>query len=415
MISPILPLYERTDINFSHGIGVYLYAINGKKYLDFASGYAANSLGHCHPKMMDALLKQAGKFWHLSNRYKIPGMYEYCKMITDNSFADTLFLANSGAEAVECMIKMARSYFHSQGKHNKYRIITFDGAFHGRTLACATAGSEEKIKGFEPPVEGFDKVKWGDITAVEKAITDKTAGIMIEPIQGEGGMRAATPDFMKALERLCKKYNILLMLDEVQCGMGRTGYLFAYEMYGIKPDLVALGKGLGCGFPISACLATEKVGKAMKPHSHGSTFGGNPLAVAVGSTVFEIICNKDFLKHVRDISQYLKNKLDNLAMKYPEYIDEITGKGLMLGIKFKDQFEIEKVSTYFMDEGLLSMQASNNVMRLTPPLIIEEEHCNEAIEAMERAIKKLKSPVSTVSYKARSVYKKVKDKFTGYA
>lgn len=407
-LSPILPLYERADIEFTHGQGVYLFDNKGKKYLDFASGYAANSLGHCHPDLIEALTKQANKFWHLSNRYRIPGMLEYCQKIVDNSFADTLFIANSGAEAVECMIKMARRYFNAKGQKNKYRLITLEGAFHGRTLACATAGSAEKIKGFEPAVDGFDRVPFHDMDAIKAAIGSSTAGIMIEPIQGEGGMREHSDEFMKELRKVCDKAGILLLLDEIQCGMGRTGFLFAHEMYGIKPDLCALGKGIGGGFPVSACLATAKVGKAMQSGTHGSTFGGNPLAIAVADTVWDIIADKEFLANVRSVSKYLREKLEKLAKDNSKYIEAITGRGLMLGIKFRKDYDVDFITNLSREELLLSIPASNNVLRLTPPLIITEKHCDEAIKKLENAIAKLGKPTSKIKYRVKEGFRAFK-------
>jgi acetylornithine/N-succinyldiaminopimelate aminotransferase len=407
MISPILPLYERADLDFSHGEGVYLYTTDGKRYLDFASGYAALALGHCHPKMVEAIQMQSKKLWHLSNRYKIPGMYEYCKKLIDNSFADTMFMANSGAEAVECMIKMTRRYFNEKGQLNRYHIITLEGAFHGRTLACATAGSAEKIKGFEPPVEGFDRVPFNDIEALKKAITKDTAGIMIELIQGEGGMRPLSDEYVKELRAICDKEGILLLIDEVQSGMGRTGDLFAYATYGVKPDLVALGKGLGSGYPVSACLATEEVGKAMKSGSHGSTFGGNPMAIAVGNVVLDVMLERGFLDGVKLVSNYLKEELEKLAVKYPKYIECITGKGLMLGIKFRKDVEVEYFTNLCRDNLILSIPASGNVMRLTPPLIIDNKHVDEAISCLSKALDQLGSPTKKIGYKVKTVVKSI--------
>lgn len=407
MISPILPLYERADLDFSHGEGVYLYTTDGKKYLDFASGYAALALGHCHPKMVEAIQMQSKKLWHLSNRYKIPGMYEYCKRLIDNSFADTMFMANSGAEAVECMIKMTRRYFNAKGELNRYHIITLEGAFHGRTLACATAGSSEKIKGFEPPVEGFDRVPFNDIEALKKAITKDTAGIMIELIQGEGGMRPLSNEYVKELRAICDKEGILLLIDEVQSGMGRTGDLFAYATYGIKPDLVALGKGLGSGYPVSACLATEAVGSAMKSGSHGSTFGGNPIAIAVGNVVLDVILEKGFLDNVKEVSKYLKEQLDKLASKYPQYIEEITGIGLMVGIKLRKTVDVDYFTILCRDNAILSIPASGNVMRLTPPLIINNQHVDEAMDCFTKALDQLGSPAKKIGHKVKAAVKSI--------
>ncbi len=394
MIPALLPVYNRVNVEFSHGLGAYLFDIKGKAYLDFSAGYAANAFGHCHPKMVEALTGQAHKMWHISNRYKVPGLLQYCERITGISFADTVFVANSGAEAVECMIKMARKYFHSKGKpnngmSNKYRVITFEGAFHGRTMGCISASGGSKIKGFEPELDGFDHVPWDDIEAVKATITVNTAGIMIEPIQGEGGMRECSESFIKELRKLCDEHGMLLMFDEVQCGMGRTGYMFAYEMYGVRPDIVALGKGLGAGFPISACITTEEIGKCMNVGSHGSTFGGNPLAVAVGSVVLDMLLEQGFLDNVKKISLYLRNKLEVLANNNTNIVEYISGKGLMLGIRLKDAYEPEIVSKICFDEGLLCMPAANNVLRITPPLVINQAHCDEAFDKLETVMKKL--------------------------
>jgi acetylornithine/N-succinyldiaminopimelate aminotransferase len=410
MIPALLPVYDRVDVDFSHGIGAYLFDLKGNKYLDFSSGYAALALGHCHPRMVESLTTQANKLWHTSSKYKVIGLAEYCKRITEISFADTLFVANSGAEAVECMIKMARRYFNAKGKLNKYRIITFEGAFHGRTIGCISAAAEDKIRGFEPALDGFNHIKWNDLDAVKAAITEDTAGIMIEPIQGEGGMRECSEEFMKGLRSLCDKHDILLMLDEVQCGMGRTGYMFAHEMYGVRPDIITLGKGLGSGFPISACLTTEAVGKCMFVGSHGSTFGGNPLAVAIGHTVLDVILEPGFLDNVKKISAYLRGRLEELAEKYPNIIDRITGKGLMLGINLKAQYDAEIASKVCFDEHLLSMSASNNVLRITPPLIINQAHCDEAFEKLDRVMQKLSRPGTTLIGKLKNMVGKFKNK-----
>jgi len=410
MISPILPMYERAELDFSHGTGMYLFTTDGKKYLDLAAGYAANALGHCHPDLVHALKDQAGKLWHLSNRYRIPGLLNYSKSICDNTFADTSFIANSGAEAVELMMKMARRYFNAKGQKDRYEIITLDGAFHGRTLACATAGSEEKIKGFEPPVQGFKRVAFNDIAALKSAISDKTAAIMVELIQGEGGMRSLSDEYAKELEEICREKDILLLVDEVQSGMGRTGYLFAHEMYNITPDIVACGKGLGAGFPISACIATEKVGQAMESGTHGSTFGGNPLAVAVGQVVMDIIADKTFLENVRRVGDYLHVSLNKLKHQNPDIIDAITGTCLMSGIKFNKQIDVDHYNDLLREAGALSMPSSNNVLRITPPLVMLEKHVDEAIKKFQVAIDEYQKTGSGVKYSAKKVLKSVKVK-----
>lgn len=408
MISALLPVYERADIDFSHGLGMYVFDVNGGKYLDFSAGYAALAFGHCHPKLVEALTKQAGKLWHISNKYKIPGLLEYCKRLCEVSgFADTAFIANTGAEAVECAIKMGRRYFNEKKQFNRYRFITFEGAFHGRTMACISAGSEEKIKGFEPPLDGFDRVPWNDLEAVKAAVTENTAGILIEPIQGEGGMRMADHEFMQGIAKLCKEKGMLLILDEVQCGMGRTGHMFAYQMYGVTPDIVALGKGIGGGFPVSACIATAKVGSAMYVSSHGSTFGGNPLAVSVASCALEMM-DDEFLRRIRKTSAYLKERLDGLMRMHPDVIKEITGCGLMLGIVLDEKYDCNIASKMCLSEYLMSMPASNNVLRITPPLIVNEEHCDEAIAKFEKVIGHLKSP-------GEMFYEKIKRKVKKFA
>ncbi|MFI4983647.1 MAG: aspartate aminotransferase family protein [Rickettsiales bacterium] len=407
MISPILPLYDRANIDFTHGKGMYLYDKSNKKYIDFAAGYAAMAFGHCHPKLVETIQQQAEKLWHISNRFKIPGLYEYSKRLCDNTFADTAFIANSGAEAVECMIKMCRRYFNEQGKKDKFHIITFEGAFHGRTLATASAGAAEKIIGFEPAVQGFHRVPFQDLNAIKKAINKNTAGILFEPIQGEGGMHAHDEQFVKDLRALCDQEDILLLADEIQCGMGRTGWLTACQMYGIKPDLMALGKGLGSGYPISACLATERVGKAMKSGTHGSTFGGNPMAVAIGTTVLDEMLAPEFLPRVKEISKYLRDKLDILAGTHPLYIDEIRGSGLMMGIKFKPAIDNYKFTDLCVEHGLLTIPASDNVIRLTPPLIIEREHIDEGLEIIHNAIIDYGKPLNKIKRGIKTVIKKL--------
>jgi acetylornithine/N-succinyldiaminopimelate aminotransferase len=392
MIPALLPVYDRIQVNFTHGTGVYLFDDKGKTYLDFSSGYAANALGHCHPKMVEALISQSTKLWHISNKYTITGLLEYCERITDMSFADTVFVANSGAEAVECMIKMGRRYFSKKGQNNRYRFITFEGAFHGRTMGCISASGGEKIKGFEPALDGFDQVPWHDLEAVKAVIKPETAAIMIEPIQGEGGMRECSESFLKSLRALCDEHGMLLLLDEVQCGMGRTGYMFAHEMYEVRPDIISTGKGLGSGFPISACLATAEVGKCMDPGTHGSTFGGNPMAVAIGNTVLNVMLENGFLDNVKKVSLYLRSRLEELASSHPDVITKITGKGLMLGINLNQSFDASAATKICFEKGILCMPASNNVLRITPPLIITRAHCDEAVEKLELAIKKMNQP-----------------------
>lgn len=387
MISPIMPFYNRAPTKFIYGGGVYLYDADNKQYLDMAAGYAANSFGHCHPRLVKALQRQSEKFWHLSNRFEIPGMYQYSKKLVDNTFADTVYIANTGAEAVESAIKVARKYFKTKGLKNKYRVITIDGAFHGRTLACASAGSKEKIVGFEPPVDGFDRVAFNDIAALQAAVTEDTMAVMIEPIQGEGGIRPHSREYMQQLRELCTAHNLLLILDEVQCGAGRTGYFCAYDMYGIKPDLVALAKGIGGGFPVSACLATEEIGQAMEIGIHGSTFGGNPLAIAVASEVLDMLLAPGFLEGVQGMGEFLKRELQNLLSLHSDKVLEVRGTGLMLGIQLVNDISARKFIDHLLSHQLISIAAAENVVRFTPPLIIERSHCAEAISKLDKALR----------------------------
>lgn len=388
-ISPVLPVYNRAKLQFSHGKGVYLYSTDGKKYLDFAAGIAVNSLGHAHPHVVKALTEQAKKLWHLSNLYEIPGLYKLAERLVENTFADTVFFCNSGAEAVECGIKMVRKYFSEKGHPEKHRIITFKGSFHGRTLATISAGDPEKnIKGFEPALPGFDNVEWEDLNAVKKAITVNTAAILVEPIQGEGGIRVAKKEFIKGLKDLCKKHDLLLFFDEIQCGYGRTGTFFAHELYDVTPDIMSVAKGIGSGFPMGACLATERAASGMKPGSHGSTYGNNPLAMAVGNAVLDIILAKNFIKNVEKTGAYLKKKLSDLSKKFPKIIIEVRGAGLIIGLKtgIENKIMVEKLR----ELKLLTVPASDNVVRILPPLIINKKEVDEGVAIIERACRELK-------------------------
>lgn len=386
----LLPVYERHNIDFSHGKGVHLYSKTGKEYLDFFAGYAALAFGHCHPKLVTALTEQAQKLWHISNRYKLTNTSNLAeRLIKLSNFAATAFFANSGAEAVECMLKIALYYQNAQGKSHKHRIITAEGGFHGRTLACSVAGGKHKMSGCETPIHFFDQVPFNDIKALTNAITSSTAAILLEPIQGEGGIRPHSKEYLQQVRKLCNQKDILLLFDEVQCGMGRTGHLFAFDYFEVTPDLVSLGKGLGSGIPISACLSSEKAAACMTIGMHGSTYGGNPLAVAVSNAVLDMMLEPKFLEHVREASVYLRHQLEQLAQKYFEVIQKITGAGLMLGIKFKDDVDLDVFEQYCHDEGLLLIKSSNNVMRVTPALIIEKQHCDQGCNKLERAINML--------------------------
>lgn len=384
MSSAVLPTYARADISFESGDGPYLIDKAGRRYLDFASGIAVTMLGHRHPHLVKALTDQANKVWHTSNLYQVDGQEQLAKRLTDHTFADHVFFANSGAEAVECGLKAIRRYQDEAGKPERFRVLTFQGAFHGRTLATLAAANNPKyLAGFAPAVEGFDNLPFGDLAAVKKAITPETAAILIEPVQGEGGIRPADPEFLRALRALCDQHGLLLMFDEVQTGMGRTGKLFAYEWSGVAPDIMAVAKALGGGFPVGACLMTEKVGKHMTAGSHGSTYGGNPLAMAVGNAVLDVMLKPGFFDHVQQISSHLTQQLARVADLYPGVIKGVRGQGLMLGLEcVKPNTALQAA---LLQHGLLTVTAADNVLRLAPPLIIETKQVEEAVEALSSA------------------------------
>ncbi|MGZ5850478.1 MAG: acetylornithine transaminase [Methyloceanibacter sp.] len=382
--SALLPTYARSDLAFERGQGAYLFTAAGERYLDFASGVAVTSLGHAHPHLVEALTDQAKKLWHVSNLHRIPGQERLAARLCQATFADDVFFANSGAEAVECAIKVARRYHATHGAPERYRLVTFEGAFHGRTLATIAAGGQAKhLEGFGPPVDGFDQVAAGEIGVVETAIGEATAGVLIEPIMGEGGMREVPWSFLRDLRALCDEKGILLVLDEVQTGMGRTGRLFAHEWAGITPDIMATAKGLGGGFPVGACLTTEEVGATMTPGSHGSTFGGNPLAMAVGNALFDVVLAPGFLDHVAAMGLRLKQRLAALKDEHHAIIEEVRGQGLMLGLKCKvpNQLLLKALAT----ERMLTVQAGDNVVRLLPPLIIGEAEIDSACAKINAA------------------------------
>jgi acetylornithine/N-succinyldiaminopimelate aminotransferase len=377
----LLPVYKRAEVTFERGEGPYLFDRSGRRYLDFASGIAVTLLGHAHPHLVAVLEAQAEKLWHCSNLYGIEPQQRLAERLVAHSFADTAFFCNSGAEALECAIKMARRFHYQRGQGERHRIITFEGAFHGRTLATISAGGQEKhLEGFRPVMPGFDAVRVGDLEAVEAAIGRETAGILIEPIQGESGIRTVDPAFLEELRQLCDEHDLLLILDEVQCGMGRTGRLFAYEWTRITPDIMAVAKGLGGGFPIGACLATARAASGMTPGSHGSTFGGNPLACAVANGVLDVVLAESFLEHVRAIAARLRDRLDELAAAFPGVIHEVRGQGLLLGLRCEPPNT--DVAVELMARGLLTVPAGDNVVRLLPPLIIEQEQVDEAVATL---------------------------------
>ncbi|HEY3638155.1 MAG TPA: aspartate aminotransferase family protein, partial [Rhizomicrobium sp.] len=381
VIAAVLPTYAREDLLFERGEGPYLFTEDGTRYLDFAAGIAVNVLGHAHPVLVAALSNQAAKLWHTSNLYRVPGQDRLAKRLVDATFADTVFFGNSGVEAIECAIKMARRYHYSKGNGGRFRTITFEGAFHGRTLATIAAGGQAKyLEGFGPKTDGFDQVAFGDLNAVKAAISDATAAILIEPIQGEGGLRPATPEFLRGLRRLCDEHGLMLIFDEVQTGVGRTGKLFAHEWAGVTPDIMAIAKGIGGGFPMGACLATEEAASGMTVGSHASTFGGNPLAMAVGNAVLDVVLAPDFLPQVERTANYARQQLAALPDEYPHIFEDVRGEGLMLGLKLK----VPNTDFVHRLRGrhLLTVGAGGNVIRLLPPLIIEEEQVREAVRIL---------------------------------
>jgi acetylornithine/N-succinyldiaminopimelate aminotransferase len=384
VITPVLPTYGGADYGFEKGEGVYLIGRNDERFLDFGAGIAVNSLGHCHPHLVEALTEQVGKLWHTSNMFKIPGQERLAERLVEATFADTVFFTNSGVEALECSIKMARKFQSTNGHPERYRLITFEGAFHGRSLATIAAGGQDKyLDGFGPKVEGFDQVPFADVEAVKAAITEETAGILFEPVQGEGGIRPVPNEVMRELRQICDERGLLMVLDEVQCGVGRTGKLFAHEWADITPDIMAVAKGIGGGFPVGACLATEAAALGMVKGTHGSTFGGNPLAMAVANAVLDVVLEPGFLEHVNDVSKRLKQQLSMIADTYPDVVEEIRGEGLMIGIKCKVP-NLEMLQA-LRDRKLLTVAGGDNVVRMLPPLIIDETHVTEAIEKLSNA------------------------------
>ncbi|MBV8651364.1 MAG: aspartate aminotransferase family protein [Alphaproteobacteria bacterium] len=384
MIPAVLPTYARYDLAFERGEGAYLFTKDGKKYLDFASGIAVTALGHSHPHLVNAVVEQAKKLWHCSNLFEIPGQQRLAERLVANTFADTVFFGNSGAEAIECALKMVRKYHDDTGNPDKYRVIACTGSFHGRTLATlAAAGNPKYLKGYSPDVEGFDHVAFGNLNELRNAIGPTTAAILVEPVQGEGGIKPASIDYLRGLRAVADEYGLLLVFDEVQCGMGRTGKLFAHEWAGVTPDVLGVAKGLGGGFPVGACLATERAAKGMTAGAHGSTFGGNPLAMAAGNAVLDVMLADGFLPGVDRIARVLWDRLAALVAKYPHVFAEVRGAGLLLGLRcvVPNNEVIDKMR----ERGLLSVSAGENVIRLLPPLIIDESHVAEAVGIIDAA------------------------------
>lgn len=394
--------FARAKLRFVKGEGVWLIDEKGNRYLDFAAGIAVNSLGHSHPRLVDALKTQAENLWHVSNLYEVPGQEELAQKFTDNSFADKVFFTNSGAEALECAIKTARRYHYVNGQPERYRIITMEGAFHGRTLATIAAGGQAKyLEGFGPKVEGFDQVPFGDIEAVKQLIGSETAGILVEPVQGEGGIRPLDNETLRILRQLCDDHGLLLIFDEVQCGAGRTGKLFAHEWAGITPDILAAAKGIGGGFPLGACLATDEAAKGMTPGTHGTTYGGNPLAMAVGNAVVDVMLEDGFLEHVNDMANLFKQGLASVVDRFPHVFSDVRGLGLLCGLKCVAP-NVE-VMNRLRDHHVLTVVAGDNALRLLPPLNVTADEIKLALKGIEtvaREITQAASPTHSAERKA---------------
>jgi acetylornithine/N-succinyldiaminopimelate aminotransferase len=386
--SHLMATFARVNLAFERGEGVWLVATDGERYLDFTSGVAVNALGHAHPHLVAALAEQANKLWHVSNLYEIPEAEHAARRLCEASFADVVFFCNSGAEAVECAIKTARKYQSVSGRPERYRIITFEGAFHGRTLATLAAGGQKKyLDGFGPVVEGFDQMPFGDLAATKRAVGDETAAIMIEPLMGEGGVRLVEPSFLRALRELCDEHGLMLIFDEVQTGMGRTGELFAYQRTSVTPDIMPLAKALGGGFPVGACLATREAALGMTAGTHGSTFGGNPLAMSAANATLDVMLAPGFLDHVRQVGLFFKQRLAEIKDRYPSLIAEVRGEGLLVGLRALTP--AGELVDALRAEKMLAVSAGDNVVRLLPPLIVTEQEIAEGVSRLDRACAKL--------------------------
>jgi acetylornithine/N-succinyldiaminopimelate aminotransferase len=386
----LLPTYNRTDVAFVRGEGSYLFAEDGKRYLDFGAGIAVNAFGHANPKLVGALTVQANLLWHTSNLYRVPGQESLSQKLVDNTFADTVFFTNSGTEAIELAIKMARRYHFVNGQPERFHIVTFEGAFHGRTMAAINAGGNEKyLEGFGPRMPGFDQVPLGDLEAVKKVVGPQTAAILIEPLQGEGGVRTVAPEFLKALRKLCDEQGMLLIFDEIQTGVGRTGKFFAYDWLGFAPDIMPVAKGIGGGFPLGAVLATAEAAKGMTVGTHGTTYGGNPLAMAVGNAAIDLVLAPGFMDHVNRIANYLHQQLGALVAGHPTLFESVRGQGLMIGLKMKTA--APDFIAAARANGLVVLPAGDNVVRLLPPLTLSEEEAREGITLLNKTASQLEA------------------------
>jgi acetylornithine/N-succinyldiaminopimelate aminotransferase len=392
-ITPLMPVYPRSPVRPVRGEGAYLYGEQGERYLDFAAGIAVNLLGHGHPYVTKKIQEQVATLMHVSNLYGSPQGEAFAQRLVDLTFADTVFFTNSGAEAVECSIKTARRYHFAKGRPEKHNLITFSNAFHGRTMATISATDQAKLRdGFAPLLTGFTVVEFNDLDAALAAIDENTAGFLLEPIQGEGGIRPATQEFISGLRAACDEHDLMLVFDEVQCGVARTGSLYAYEHYGVTPDILATAKGIGGGFPMGACLATEKAAGGMVIGTHGSTFGGNPLAMAAGQAVFDVVANDEFLAKVREKGERLRAALEQMIPNHDHLFESVRGVGLMLGVRMKT--DSRAFVNYLRTKGILTVSAGDNVMRVLPPLNIEEEHIREFVEGLSAAAAEYEVPAA---------------------
>jgi acetylornithine/N-succinyldiaminopimelate aminotransferase len=400
VITPLMPTYNRADLAFEAGEGAWVWTADQRRFLDFGSGIATSSLGHAHPHLVAAIAAQAAKVMHVSNLYRVPQAERLAQRHVENSFADSVFFCNSGAEANEGMVKAVRKAMAETGKPEKFRMITFEGAFHGRTLAMlAATGNEKYLAGFGPRVEGFDQIPFGNMNALRDAIGPSTAGVMIEPIQGEGGVRSASLDFLRGVRAACDEFGILMALDEVQSGMGRSGKLWAHQWAGIEPDVMSAAKGIGGGFPLGAILAKEHVAKHLKPGTHGTTYGGNPLACAAGNAVLDVMLAPGFLENVDRVGRHLWRGLLTLQERHPKLIEDVRGAGLLLGIKLADGIVNTDAQNEAVGQGLLTVAAGQNVLRLAPPLIITEKEADEALDMLDRTLRRLSTPTAKVAAK----------------
>src|SRR5688572_2898090 len=390
-ITPLMPVYPRCDVRPVRGEGAYLYGENGEKYLDFAAGIAVNILGHGHPHLTKAIQDQAARLMHVSNLYGSPQGEAFAKRLCDLTFADTVFFTNSGVEAIECAIKTARRYHHVHDQRHKHTLVTFKQAFHGRTMAAISATDQPKmVDGFSPLLPGFKVAEFDNLESAKAAMDESTAGFLVEPVQGEGGIRPASMEFLQGLREMCDEHDLLLLFDEVQCGVARTGQLYAYQHYGVEPDIMATAKGIGGGFPLGACLATEKAAAGMVIGTHGSTYGGNPLACAAGQAVLDVVANQAFLEHVRRMGERLRGALEQLIPNHDHLFEGVRGMGLLLGLRMKS--DSRAFVAHLREHGLLTVAAGDNVVRVLPPLIVEEAHIAEFVEKLSAAARAYEVP-----------------------